>query len=84
MPAASRTKIEIDSSPFRRSHIRAPRGRGSWAFATTPNPRIEDVQFSPSMSWGDAQVWARSWFRAQQAAGAIPADISHATLYAQP
>lgn len=80
------TLIEIDSSPFVRSHMKDPRGRGSWAFSLEANPRdvVKNVVFSPSMTWGEAKVWARQWFRDQQAKGVYPLDVSHVTLYAQP
>lgn len=83
---AQRTIIDIDDSPFVRSHMRAPRGRGSWAFSLQPSPSdvVKDVQFTPSMTYADAKVWIKAWLRQQQAAGAIPADLRDVTLYAQP
>ena len=84
------TFIEIDDSPFIRSHMRSPRGRGSWAF-TIGQPDYRDVQkdviFTPGgMSWSEAKVWIKAWFRDQQIAGRFPsaADLRHVTLYAQP
>lgn len=81
-----KTFLEIDDSPFVRSHMKAPRGFGSWAFSTEPNPKdvCRDVQFTPAMNWSDAKVWIKAWFRDQQAAGVFPADIDRATLFAQP
>lgn len=81
-----RTTIDIDDSPFRRSHMRSPSGFGSWAFSLEANPRNigRDVVFTPAMTYRDAKVWARAWFRQQQAAGTIPADVAAVTLYAQP
>lgn len=32
--------IEIDTTPFERSHCKAPRGRGSWAFSFTKCPEL--------------------------------------------
>lgn len=80
------TKIDIDNSPFVRSHMRNPSGRGSWAFSLQANPRdvLTDVVFTPSMTYSDAKVWVKAWFRAQQAAGAFPRDLSDVTLFAQP
>lgn len=81
-----RACIEIDDSPFIRSHMKSPRGRGSWGFSLQPNPRdaVRDIVFTPSMTWADAKVWAKAWFRDQQAKGVFPLDVSHVTLYAQP
>ena len=33
---------DFDSSPFYRSHMRDPRGRGSWAFSFEPSPNNVD------------------------------------------
>jgi hypothetical protein len=41
------TRVIIDSLPYVRSHGKLPRGRGSWAFATTPNPDV----LSPAVIW---------------------------------
>jgi hypothetical protein len=80
----ARTTIDIDATPFIRSHMRNPRGLGSWAFATDPNPRIEDVMFTPFMTYREAKAWAKTWFHEQQKAGVFPSFLPHATLYAQP
>ena len=82
----TRTSIDIDPSPFYRSHLRNPSGRGSWAFSLQSNPRdvLKDVVFTPSMTYADAKVWIKAWFRAQQATGTYPSDLSDVTLYAQP
>lgn len=81
-----RTSIDIDSSPFVRSHARDPKGFGSWAFSLQADPRdvTKDVVFTPAMNYSDAKVWVKAWFRQQQAAGAFPADVADVTLYAQP
>lgn len=35
----------ISHGEYERSHMKAPRGRGSWAFSSKRNPNIEDVKF---------------------------------------
>lgn len=56
------SKISFDTSEFQRSHLRTPRGRGSWAFTfgnRTPNNDLSDVLFSPSGTFTEAKAWAR-------------------------
>lgn len=48
-------KIEFNTSPFVRSHLHLPRGRGSWAF----DLGVGEVAFSPSMTYAEAKKWAR-------------------------
>jgi hypothetical protein len=81
-----KTTIEIDTIPFERSHMRGPKGRGSYAFSLERNPRdvLKDVVFSPSGTWAESKVWVKTWFRDQQAAGAFPLDVPYVTIYAQP
>lgn len=81
----ARSIIEIDDSPFVRSHMHSPRGYGSWAFSFESDPRdvCRDVVFTPAMLYRDAKVWIRAWVRRQQADGKVGA-ASHVTVYAQP
>ena len=72
----TRRAIDIDPIDFIRSHGNAPKGRGSWAFSTYPNPRSGDVFFTPSMTFADAKVWAKAYARTNHPA----AD----TLFVQP
>lgn len=51
-------KIEFDTAPFYRSHMKDPKGRGSWAF----DLGIGDIAFSPSMTYSEAKRWAKSQF----------------------
>jgi hypothetical protein len=46
----------FDTSDYKRSHSKAPRGEGCWAFA--PNTTGE-YMFSTSMSYTEAKQWAR-------------------------
>jgi len=57
-------KVYFNTRPFVTSHMRQPRGRGSWAFAFEGQ-----TVFSPSMTYADAKKWARDQVRA-----AAPAD----------
>ena len=58
--------ISFNDSPFRRSHLHTPRGRGSWAFADRPNPDVTGpgVLWSPSMTYTEACAWARRQLKA--------------------
>lgn len=57
--------IIFDPMPYIRSHGRAPRGRGSWAFAFEGREPI----FSPSMTLAEAKRWAAAQVRAAAPAG---------------
>lgn len=48
--------VRFDNSPFVRSHMALPKGRGSWAFALEERP--DDVFFPPGMTLTDARRWA--------------------------
>ncbi len=49
--------IEFDTSEFRRSHGKQPRGFGRWAFSWSHDGQWE---FTPrAMSFTDAKAWAR-------------------------
>ena len=53
-------KFVFDTSEFCLSHGREPRGRGSWAFAFGRQARVEEVIFSPSMTYTEAKRWFRA------------------------
>lgn len=52
----------FDTTPYFTSHMKAPRGEGRWAFALTRNPKMEDVWFSPVMTYGEAKKLAAKEF----------------------
>jgi hypothetical protein len=52
-------KTDFCTRPFFRSHMREPRGFGSWAFAPTAEAPMEQVVFSPSMTFTAAKKWVR-------------------------
>ena len=84
-PAHRPVRLDFDTSPYFRSHLREPRGRGSWAFGFTPNPPIEQVVFAPgSMTLSEAKAWMRQEAARLQAAGTIPADMANCTAFVQP
>ncbi len=56
------TATKFDTSEYTRSHIKPPRGMGSWAFSAAPDSPIEDVKFSPNLTYADAKKWARDEF----------------------
>jgi hypothetical protein len=65
------------------SHLRAPRGRGAWAFLISG----EDLPmlWSPgSLTYTAAKVWAKAEVQRLQAAGVIPAHVTWLTLATQP
>jgi hypothetical protein len=62
-------KIEFNTVEFEFSHGRKPKGRGSWAFSGTRNPRIEDVFFSPSMTYSEAKRWFVAKLKAEGVTG---------------
>jgi hypothetical protein len=52
---ARKFTIFFDTRPFVRSHMKEPRGRGSWAFSIDGGEAI----FSPSMTLAEARRWVR-------------------------
>lgn len=54
--------IEFIATPFVASHGKQPKGRGVWAFSIERNPVIDDVWFSPSVTFSDAKKLARQHF----------------------
>jgi hypothetical protein len=71
--------IEFNTIEFVKSHGCAPRGRGSWAFSSERNGPIENVLFSPSMTYAEAKKWARAEIE-QRVAG----EVDYLTVYVQP
>lgn len=69
MKTRTRTAITFDTSDYYNSHLREPRGRGSWAFMLESDFRsgenyFENIKWSPSMTYGEAKKWARKIFPA--------------------
>jgi hypothetical protein len=65
-------RIRFDDSEFQRSHRRAPRGRGSWAFSMLrqPDPLANEVHFSPGgMTLAEARKWIVARLRAMGVEG---------------
>ena len=54
--------------PYRLSHMRSPRGRGSWAFAVWASD-LPLIWAPGSMLYGEAKAWARTRVREMQASG---------------
>lgn len=63
--------IKFDDREYRRSHMKAPRGRGSWAFQAYGDAGLcgEIVFFFGSLS--EAKVEARKHFRQLDLAGDV-------------
>lgn len=51
------THFEFDSGPYRASHMKEPRGFGSWAFQVHGN---REILFSPAMTLRDAKRWVKA------------------------
>lgn len=52
--------FRFNTREFVSSHMRQPKGRGSWAFVAEVNGDLSDVIFSPSMTLTDAKKWVQS------------------------
>jgi len=46
---------KFDNSEYKRSHFKAPKGEGSWAFMPDNS---DEWMFSPCMSFSEAKRWA--------------------------
>lgn len=53
----SAQKVEFELREFLCSHMREPRGRGSWAFRF---PGSEEAWFTPSMTFSEAKKAAKA------------------------
>ena len=71
--------VRFDDRPFRTSHMKAPTGRGSWAFAFEDMGTDEDPWFAPGgLTLGEAKKLAKA--EALKRAAAVDAPVG-ATLY---
>ena len=52
-PGYAPRSIEIDTGPYMRSHGKAPRGRGGWAFAPNGNDDVDALIWTQG-TYGDA------------------------------
>jgi hypothetical protein len=50
-------QVEFNTRPFFRSHMREPRGFGSWAFEFEDSP---DAWFAPTSTYADAKKAAKA------------------------
>jgi hypothetical protein len=64
-------RIMFNTSEFQRSHGRAPRGRGRWAFSMLrrPDPLADEIHFSPTMTITEARKWIVARLRAMGVEG---------------
>lgn len=53
-------KFYFYTGKFYNSHLREPKGRGSWAFE---DDYTEKTRFSPSMTYADAKKWIKAEIR---------------------
>ena len=75
----SKHTIDIDASPFIQSHMRKPSGRGSWAFAFERNPQVDDMLWTPSLTYSAACAYIKRFMQAAQTRD----DLSLTTKYMQ-
>lgn len=61
------SKIQFHTNEYRRSHMREPHGRGSWAFRVGT-----DILWSPSMTYTQAKAWAREQLAERAASTSAP------------
>jgi hypothetical protein len=66
--------VEFNTREYFKSHAREPRGRGMWAFSLSTHGD-GTIEWSPSMTYGEARRWARSHFKALAIAADAPADL---------
>lgn len=69
------TFVIFDNSQYKRSHMKDPRGYGSWAFSVPSVPAMRDPVFAPTSTFADAKKWMAAKVRA-----AAPADF-HGHVY---
>ncbi len=73
--------ITFNDGPFITSHGRSPKGRGSWAFADCPDPDMNEVIFTPSMTYTEAKTWMRKHLKREYG---IDARMEGVTVYVLP
>jgi hypothetical protein len=74
-------RVAFNDAEFVSSHCRAPRGRGSWAFALKRNADCTDVWFAPgSLTFAEAKRAAVAHVRAAAVAFYGPAVKGSVTL----
>jgi hypothetical protein len=75
--------VTFTDRAYQLSHMRAPRGRGSWAFEVK-HAGVELPLVWANGTYAEAKSTAKAQARAMQAAGLIPPGIRSVTLDAQP
>lgn len=50
---------QFDTTEYKRSHFKAPKGRGMWAFMPENSGDPADWLFSPDMTFAEAKRWAQ-------------------------
>lgn len=68
--------VYFNDRPYRTSHMKAPRGYGSWAFSFSEGGA--DAIFAPSSTYQDAKRWARNEAKRRAAI----AGVKDYTIYA--
>lgn len=78
LPKAKPSKPEVCTDQYEFSHDRKPKGRGGWAFATSKNPKSEDIYWAratvtlphhsyetTSLTYSEAKKAAQEHFRGE-------------------
>lgn len=65
------TRFIFDTSPYRSSHMKEPRGRGSWAFQL----RDGEPWFAPVSTYREAMRAAKEHFAAQTTAACAVLEV---------
>jgi len=77
-----REQIDFNDVEFRFSHMKAPRGFGSWAFSTTRNANHDQIWWFTGCTFANARRMARE--RAERELNRHLVAGGHVTLYVLP
>jgi hypothetical protein len=75
--------VSFSDRSYQLSHMRAPRGRGSWAFLISGS-ELPMIWSPSSMTYTEAKAWAKTKVHDMQRTGAISACVTSLTLATQP
>ena len=77
MKAINKNQVSINTSEYRFSHGREPKGRGCWAFSYLRDPNF--VSNSGEVLW-----YTGTYAEARKQAIAEAASTGHSTIFVQP
>ena len=82
MKTAYPGQIEFNDIEYRINHMKAPRGMGAWAFATTRNANHDQIWWFTQSTYSNAKKMARE--RAERELNRHLVAGGHVTLYVLP